>query len=334
MAANIQGIDQEYKPWGGLAGAATGERRALVDFANQQALQQANLENVLKEVEARRAQSDFENPDMELWRQQGIIGKNKEQFARGELDYQTLDSNVKTKLAENLSKASQADIDATVNGLDMFISTASAGHPLAMQQALQGLPPQYQKVVQQLGPEKAVAYAKQLSDTIKAARADTPKLRGDMIAKDREYENQEIIHQGDRESREKISAAEIAARMADRAAQREATQATKDATTQFREEQEISRRLSVLNSEFKANEVELKRVSEELASVSMLPVPGKNATEKLANREKLRKEKLAEKSEIQARQDALRAEALRIGNLSKYANKKQQGTADNPIVLK
>jgi hypothetical protein len=200
----IQGIDTEYKPWGGLAGFTTGERRAEMDAANMQALQESQLSNALKEVEARRAQSDFSNPEMEQWRQQGIMGKNMSDYSKGQLDYKTLDSNIKTKLAENMSKASAAEIEATINGLDQFISVASSDNPLAMHQAMASLPPQYQKIVQQLGPQQSVAYAKQLSDTIKQARMDSPTHRAKMAEIDRTAENQEITRQGDRESQETI----------------------------------------------------------------------------------------------------------------------------------
>lgn len=330
----IQGIDTEYKPWGGLAGFTTGERRAEMDASNMQALQEAQLSNVLKEVEARRAQSDFSNPEMELWRQQGIMGKNMSDYSKGQLDYKTLDSNIKTKLVENMSKASAAEIEATINGLDQFISVASSGNPLAMHQAMSSLPPEYQKIVQQLGPQQSVAYAKQLSDTIKQARMDSPTHRAKIAEIDRTAENTEIIHQGDRDSREKISAAEIAGRSADRAAAREAAKIAKDSAAGVKEEAELTRRMAVYNSEFKANEVELKRISEELSSVSSMPFPGKDHKEKQANREKYKQELEKEKDNLQKEQVYLRTEARRIAGLSKFKSKSNEGTAENPIVLK
>jgi hypothetical protein len=197
MVAQIQsvGIDPGALPFGFRAGELSGMEAVDKQTANQLALQDSQLGNAIKEVEARRAQSDFSNPEMEQWRQQGILGKNKQDYATGELSYQTLDSNVKTKLAENLSKASTAEIEATINGLDQFTSVASSGNPLAMHQAISTLPPQYQRIVQQLGPEKAVQYARQLSDTIKEARKDSPETA---------Y-NHEITAELDRVSREKIA---------------------------------------------------------------------------------------------------------------------------------
>lgn len=318
----IQGIDTEYKPWGGLAGFTTGERRAEMDAANMQELQSSQLGNAIKEVEARRAQADFSNPEMEQWRQQGILGKNKQAYSDGELSYQTLDSNVKTKLAENLSKASAAEIEATINGLDQFTAVASSGNPLAMHQAISSLPPQYQKIVQQLGPEKAVQYAKQLSDTIKQARADSPAHRAKLAETDRTYENQEIIHQGDRESREKISANEIAQRMADRAAAREASKAAKDTADKARVEDQLTRRIAVLNSEFKANETELKRVSEELSMVGSMPLIGMTKQQKEAERTRIKTAKETEKRLLEAEQNRLRQEARRIAELSSFRDKK------------
>ncbi len=317
----MQGIETEYKPWGGLAGFTTGERRAEMDAANMQALQSSQLGNAIKEVEARRAQSDYSNPEMEMWRQQGILGKNKQDYSTGELSYQTLDSNVKTKLAENLSKASSAEIEATINGLDQFTAVASSGNPLAMHQAISTLPPQYQKIVQQLGPEKAVQYAKQLSDTIKQARADSPAHRAKLVETDRTYENQEIIHQGDRESRETISANEIRERMADRAARRQEALEAKGANDGMKKEAELSRRISVLNSEFKANETELKRVSEELSMVGSMPLIGMDKKQKEAERTRIRTALEAEKKLIEAEQNRLRQEARRIAELSSFRDK-------------
>lgn len=218
MALNIQGVDQEYKPWGGLAGVATGERRAEMELANIQGLQEQNLSNVLKEVEARRAQSDYSTPGMEEMRQKGIMGKGMQDYATGKLSYDTLDSNTKTKLAENMSKASAAEVESTINGLEMFITGASSGQGgIGMQQALASLPPQYQQIVQKLEqqqPGSSVEYAKQFLDVIKQTRANSVAVRGKIMEQNNQYENQERIHIGDRESREKVSAADNASKMA------------------------------------------------------------------------------------------------------------------------
>lgn len=216
MVAQIQStpIDEGARPYGGLAGMMAGNEFVDRQVANEQAIHQANLENAIKEVEARRAQADYSNPQMEQWRQQGIMGKNMSDYSKGKLEYGTLDSNIKTKLSENLAKASAADIDTMINGLDQFTSMASSGNPLAMHQALSSLPPQYQKIVQQLEaqePGSSVKYAQQLSDTIKEARKNTPAHLGKIEEENVKGENTEITHQGDRESHEKIGAANNAA---------------------------------------------------------------------------------------------------------------------------
>jgi len=334
MVANIQGIDQEYKPWGGLAGVATGERRAQTDFANQQALQQANLENVLKEVEARRAQADYNNPDMELWRQQGIMGKNKEAFSQGELSYQTLDSNIKTKLAENLSKASGAEIDSMINGLDMFISTASAGNPIAMQQAMSSLPPQYQKIVQQLGPEKAVTYAKQFSDMIKQARADSPKFRSDVALENVKAENSYIkdtdVADINAASHKYTADKHLEGVGITAAASREA----KSSADKRVEEDQITRRINAINNLVKENTAEISKLNEELSQVELVSLSHLPASKRQAARAEMKKERTDRIAALRSANQDLKEKERELNGLSKFSNKATQGTAENPIILK
>jgi hypothetical protein len=206
----MQTIDMDYKPWGGLAGIYAGEQQAQIQQSNQNALVEQGLGNVIKGVEAGRSAADFANPDMERWRQQGIIGKNMQDYSKGQLDYNTLDSNTKAKIAENMSKASSAEIEQTINGLDMFLSQATSNGPLGMQQAVSSLPPQYQQMVKQMGPTKALEVAKQMSDLLKQARADSPAVRGKLTEQGHKGAIDLSIHGQDNASKEKVSAADNA----------------------------------------------------------------------------------------------------------------------------
>jgi len=199
MTPNIQSLnyDQGALPFGFRAGELQGWDAVDKQQANAQGLQEQNLSNVIKEVEARRAQSDYSAPGMEAARQQGILGENRGKYADGQLKYDTLDSNTKTKLAENLSKASAAEIESTINGIDMFITAASSGQGgIGMQQALSNLPPQYQQIVQRMEQQKpgsSLEYAKQFKDVITAARADNAKYRADVSLKEVEGEQTAIV---------------------------------------------------------------------------------------------------------------------------------------------
>ncbi len=175
---NMQTMDMEYKPWGGLAGVYSGIQQAQTEQSNQNKLAMQGLEGTLKGIEAGRASADYSNPEMERLRQQGIMGKNMQDYSTGKLSYDTLDSNIKTKLVENLAKASDAEIDATINGLDMFNSIVRANGPAGIQIAAQklNLPPQMLQAIGQLG-DKAPEYAAQLSDLLKRSRVDSVKHR-------------------------------------------------------------------------------------------------------------------------------------------------------------
>lgn len=330
--ANIQGIDTEYKPWGLTAGAMVGERQADTDAANILSLQESQLANVLKQRDAMEASAQMQNPEWLKWKLAGQIGEGMSKGATGQLDQGVLQDKMDSQIAEFRAKRGEQELNKLGTTLDLVLSSYSANGPLGVK-SLQGKIPDelYQYIATN---PNSIAELTALSERLKSNRTDTPKLRGDKELKNLEYENQEIIAQGNRESAESIAAANNAARSADRAAQREATQASKDASAQYKEEAEITRRMNVLNSEFKANEVELKRVSEEIASIGLLPVAGKNAVEKEANRNKMKAEKLLEKEALQANQDYLRKEARRIANLSRFGNKSEQGTKDNPIILK
>lgn len=115
MVAQIQGMDTEYKPWGGLAGIMAGTREADINAANLLALQESQLGNVIKGVEAGRAADDYSNPEMERFRQSGIMGDNQVKTAAGMTAMGTQQSDMSAKIAENLAKVPKAKVEQALN---------------------------------------------------------------------------------------------------------------------------------------------------------------------------------------------------------------------------
>jgi hypothetical protein len=111
MAAQIQGMETDYKPWGGLAGIMAGNREANTEAANLLALQESQLGNAIKGVEAGRAVDDYSDPRMEALRQGGIMGKNQVDIAQGATAAGTQQSDMNAKIAENLAKVPKAQVE-------------------------------------------------------------------------------------------------------------------------------------------------------------------------------------------------------------------------------
>ena len=111
MANQIQGMETEYKPWGGLAGIMAGNREINTEAANLQTLQESQLGNAIKGVEAGRAVSDYNDPRMEALRQGGIMGRNQVDIAQGATAAGTQQSDMNAKIAENLAKVPKAHVE-------------------------------------------------------------------------------------------------------------------------------------------------------------------------------------------------------------------------------
>jgi len=111
MANQIQGMDTEYKPWGGLAGIMAGNRESEIDAANLQSLQESQLGNAIKGVEAGRAVSDYNDPRMEALRQGGIMGKNQVDIAQGATAAGTQQSDMEAKIQENLARVPKTHVE-------------------------------------------------------------------------------------------------------------------------------------------------------------------------------------------------------------------------------
>lgn len=111
MAAQIQGLDTEYKPWGGLAGIMTGVREADTEAANLLALQESQLGNVVKARDAAFAQDEMGNQELRNARMQGMIGDSQVKTAAGRTAMGTQKSDMNAKIAENLAKVPKAQVE-------------------------------------------------------------------------------------------------------------------------------------------------------------------------------------------------------------------------------
>ena len=222
MANQIQGLETEYKPWGGLAGIMTGVREADTEAANLQTLQDSQLGNAIKGVEAGRAVSDYNDPRMEALRQGGIMGKNQVDIAQGATAAGTQQSDMKAKIAENLAKVPKAHVEKALAethqqtmGLMGLASALEQGGgsdlnfvTKAMEMAPQlGMNPQ--DLLQLLtNPEllkKKLAQNQQILTMVPTVLQKMEEQRQKGVI-------DEGIHAGDRRSREKVSAADNATR--------------------------------------------------------------------------------------------------------------------------
>jgi len=350
----MENIATDFKPFGMLGGMYAGQNAANAQITNEQAMQKSALEQMIKQKEVAFAQDEMNNPEVRAMRLQGMIGKDQQSQAAGVMAKATNESDIKAKIAENVAKIPKAELESQLaqhnsefNALRMLdMAGESSGYQgldfdqklLQIGKAVNMPQQELQKFMQSPAQQRGAMLKSRLGK-LEQILTLTPKVLQEMTTKDREFENQEIIHQGDRESREKISAADNASRSADRAAAREAAKQNKTDNEAMRKEAELSRRIQVIISEAKANENELKRVSEEAASIATMPLPGMTKQEKQVARSKMRSALESEKKSLEEEQARLRSESKRIAGLSSFADKQeagkpQAGTADNPIVLK
>lgn len=111
MAAQIQGQQTEYKPWGITAGAMVGREQADMDAANLLALQDSQLGNVVKAKEAALAQDEMNNDAYRQARMEGMIGDSQVKTAAGKTAMGTQESDMNAKIAENLAKVPKAQVE-------------------------------------------------------------------------------------------------------------------------------------------------------------------------------------------------------------------------------
>lgn len=330
--ANIQGIDTEYKPWGLTAGAMVGERQADTDAANILALQESQLANVLKQRDAMEASAQMQNPEWLKWKLAGQIGEGMSKGATGQFDQGVLKDKMDSQIEEFRAKKGEHELNKLSNTLDLVLSSYNANGPLGVK-SLQGKIPDelYQYIATN---PNSIAELTALSDRLKSNRADTPKAREAINLKNVEGENQYItstdVADINAASHKYTADAHL---QGVRIGKEMAADQRKDAQS-IREEEALTRRMNAIINELKTNETDMKRIDEELSSIPMMPQPGKTTAEKIANKEKALREKRLEREATMNQLQYLRSELRRVGGLSKYSNKAEQGTKDNPIVLK
>ncbi len=219
---NMQTMDMEYKPWGGLAGVYSGIQQAQTEQSNQNKLAMQGLEGVIKGVQAGRDASDYSNPQMEQLRQQGIMGENKSKFAKGEIDYSTYEGEIKAKIQEQLARMPKAQAEREVAEAQITLNGLRGLTQLGDQVGYDSM--QFEdtasRFAQQVGADpRVVAAMKQERDPMKRKQmieglmksaemtvTMVPSVLQKMAEQKQKGELDEGIRKGDRASAEKIAA--------------------------------------------------------------------------------------------------------------------------------
>lgn len=214
MAAQIQGLDTEYKPWGGLAGIMTGVREADTEAANLLALQESQLGNVVKARDAAFAQDEMGNQELRNSRMQGMIGDSQVKTAAGRTAIGTQESDMQAKIAENLAKVPKAQVEqalATTHlqtqglmGLAASLEQSGGGLEFATRamEMASKLGMQPQDLQQLLSNPQLLAKKIQQNQQMLTM---VPAVLQKMVEQKQAGEIQEGIHAGDRRSHEKVA---------------------------------------------------------------------------------------------------------------------------------
>jgi hypothetical protein len=194
--------------------------RATNTEALDKAYQMNPLDVMVRQKDAMHAQSEMD-PAYVQQRLAGLKGEAQSKEAKGYIDYNSMDSNLKKQLAENIVKTSDAEIEATINGIDQFIAKATSGGPAGLSFAMEGLPPEYKQMIQaavQAGQDP-IKLAKDFGNLIKNARADSVKYRSDKNLED--VKGDWDLRKQKEATRGTLGAANIQAGAMDKAAMRE-----------------------------------------------------------------------------------------------------------------
>lgn len=317
----MQGLDTLYKPWGMTAGGMVGRRETDMEAADLLNLEEGMLGNVIKQVEASRAANDFNDPRMEMLRQQGIMGDNMTKDATGRLKQGTLTTDISSGNAKNTAAQSGDELKNMLNVLDGSIAMIQANGPAGMAMAMQRMPPELQKIVEQAGPNGPGVLMK-MSEMLKAQLAQTPAHMGAMELEDRKSENDFIIKDNSEMEANKRNDADNAARSSDIAQRRAEVTARKEETDKRLLEDQITRRLAYNKDKLKLLQQEFSDRKEELS----MPAYGLNKEQKAARTKKLEKEM----ADIKEEGNKLTEEMARIEKLSTFAPKQVETTASKP----
>jgi len=243
---NIQGMDTEYKPWGGLAGIMTGEREGLQHFANLQGMEEAQLSNVLKQVEASRAANDFSNPEMERWRQAKLMGEGMQQDALGRLKQGTLNTDSSAGNQKNQTDTLENQAKAWMTESDMILSLPDglAGATSGMQ-----LSPQMQALAQQVGGiDRLKMVLPKINEMLKTQISQSPKHRADMEMEGFKQEGTFITEDMKQQEANKRQKMEVDAKYAEITQRRSEASARKTEANESKLEQAITGRINAYRS--------------------------------------------------------------------------------------
>lgn len=333
MAAQIQGMDLDYKPWGGLAGIMAGDREAETEAANLLALQESQLGNIVKQRDASFAQDEMGNPELRSGRIQGMIGDAQVKTAAGLTAKGTQQSDMAAKLAENIAKVPKAQVEKALQethlqtqglmGLAQVLESGGGSDLNFMAKAMEaapqlGMSPQdLQQLLQ--NPQLLARKIAQNQERLTMV----PEVLRKVYEENIKAENTEVTHQGDRESREKVAQIEASSRAAERKATREASAEAKKESEAMRKEQEITRRLEHGRGKLKLLQEEYRTIDEAITT----PVYGLSKDEKAARKTRLDKEK----ADIKKQAQKIGEELDRLATLSTFAPK--SGAQAEPIKL-
>jgi len=222
MAAQIQGMDLDYKPWGGLAGIMAGDREAETEAANLLALQESQLGNIVKQRDASFAQDEMNNQELRSGRIQGMIGDAQVKTAAGLTAKGTQQSDMAAKLAENLAKVPKAQVEKALSethlqtqglmGLAQVLEQGGGSDLNFMSKAMEaapqlGMSPQdLQQLLQ--NPQLLARKIAQNQERLTMV----PEVLRKLAEQDNEFANREVTAGRDRTSRERVSAADNATR--------------------------------------------------------------------------------------------------------------------------
>lgn len=172
----MQGQDTSYKPWGMLAGGMVGSREADQEMANMLALQESQLGNVIKAVEAGRASDDYSNPELEKWRQAKLSGEGMQQDAIGRLKQGTLGTDISAGNQKNKTEEFANSAKAFMMESDMVMSI-----PEGLAGVGAKLSPQMQQLAQQVGGiDRLKQVLPVINEQLKQRLAKTPEHIGKM----------------------------------------------------------------------------------------------------------------------------------------------------------
>lgn len=242
----MQGLDTLYKPWGMTAGGMVGRRETDMEAADLLNLEEGMLGNVIKQVEASRAANDFNDPRMEMLRQQGIMGDNMTKDAQGRLKQGTLGTDITAGNQKNQTDSLENQAKAWMTESDMILSLPDglAGATSGMQ-----LSPQMQALAQQVGGvDRLKQVLPKINEMLKTQISQSPKHRADMEMEGFKQEGIFITEDMKQQEANKRQKMEVDAKYAEITQRRSEASARKTEANESKLEQAITGRINAYRS--------------------------------------------------------------------------------------